>query len=306
MAHDPSPANSSATAAPRIAERGVIAGGLRIATAMSDAPRSRLARVPLVVLPDAGFLWADYAPLLERFAAERRVFALDWPGFGASSKPTAAEYAYTVAAFVETFAGWLDGLGVARCVLAANGITAGVALRYAAAHPRRILGLALLAPVGFTSDARSSRLITRLLGSRMLLRRLEPLATSLALGPTSNDVVRATAARHHMLRAAPDHGVSLAALAAVWRDATAPHAQADLATLARAVRAPALVIRGALDPLVTAPEAHRAAELIGERGALEVTLPNAGHLPFLQQPERCFQALAGLLGAAELAAVQLS
>lgn len=291
---------------PRIAERGVIAGGLRIATAMSDAPRSLLARVPLVVLPDAGYLWADYAPLLERFAAERRVFALDWPGFGASAKPTAAEYAYTVAASVETLTGWLDGLGIARCVLAANGIAAAVALRYAAAHPRRILGLALLAPVGFTSGAGSSRLISRLLGSRMLLRHLEPLATSLALGPAHGTAVQPIAARHRTLRAAPDHGVSLAALASLWRDATAPSAQADLAALARVVQAPALVIRGALDPLVTAPEAHRAAELIGARGALEVMLPDAGHLPFLQQPERCFQALDGLLGAAELAAVQSS
>jgi hypothetical protein len=56
--------------------------------------------------------------------------------------------------------------------------------------------------------------------------------------------------------------------------------------------------------LVTAAEAQRAAEGIGERGALAVTLPEAGHLPFLQQPERCFQALAGLLGTAELAALE--
>jgi hypothetical protein len=37
-----------------------------------------------------------------------------------------------------------------------------------------------------------------------------------------------------------------------------------------------------------------------------VTLPEAGHLPFLQQPQRCYAALDGLLGTAELAAAQMS
>src|SRR5258707_15413830 len=70
-----------------IAERGVVVQGLRLATAMSDAPRALLRHAPLVVLPAAGHSWSDYRPILERFATERRVFALDWPGFGGSAKP---------------------------------------------------------------------------------------------------------------------------------------------------------------------------------------------------------------------------
>jgi len=67
-----------------------------------------------------------------------------------------------------------------------------------------------------------------------------------------------------------------------------------------------MVLRGSLDPLVTDGEAHLAAEtLAGRRGsALTITLPEAGHLPFLQQPERFEQALAGLLEAAEMAALE--
>lgn len=69
--------------------------------------------------------------------------------------------------------------------------------------------------------------------------------------------------------------------------------------LAREVSAPCLVIRGALDPLCVAGEARQVAEALGERGGLEITLPEAGHLPSLQQPERFHQALEGLLMTAE-------
>src|SRR5262249_11128083 len=143
-----------------------------------------------------------------------------------------------------------------------------------------------------------------LLGTPALLRRLEPLLTSLALGPTTSDAIRNIAERHRMLRTTPEHATSLAALAALWADATG--SSTDLLAVAKEGNTATLVIRGSLDPLVTAAEVQRAAEGIGQRGALTVTLPEAGHLPFLQQPERCFQALAGLISAAEFMAAEPS
>ena len=152
---------------------------------MNDDQRGLLPRVPLIVLPEIGFVWGDYAPLLERFAGERRVFAPDWPGFGASAIPP-ADYTYSVEGYVEVLAGWLDGLGIARGVLVANGIAGAVALRYAAGHPRRVLGLALLGPVGFSTGARSSRLVSRLSGQR-LARRANRSAGYLARPRTRHD-----------------------------------------------------------------------------------------------------------------------
>ncbi|HEY7982837.1 MAG TPA: alpha/beta hydrolase, partial [Ktedonobacterales bacterium] len=74
---------------------------------------------------------------------------------------------------------------------------------------------------------------------------------------------------------------------------------ADLRAAVRGVSAPAIIMRGALDPVFTAADARRASESIGERAALEVVLPNAGHLPFLQQPERFAGAVRGLLETVE-------
>lgn len=295
------PGNVSAPsqpASPNIAERGVRVAGVRVATAMSDAPRALLARAPLVVLPSPGFVWRDYLAVMERFASERRVFALDWPGFGTSDQPAASEFAYTLDGYQELFGAWLDTVGIARGVLLAGGLAAIVALRFAAAHPKRVAGLALVAPHGFSAPRLTTRLTHWAATAPRLLRLTWPLTTSLLIGPATT-LSAPVAERHRLLRRTPGHATAIAAHAALWR--TLPPL-ADLTQTAGTVAAPAAVIRGALDPLVTVGDARRAAEAVGSHGALEITLPGAGHLPFLQQPDRFAAALAGLLNTAELQA----
>ena len=287
---------------PRIVERGVMVRGLRLATAMSDAPRELLARPPLVVLPAAGRTWEDYRSILERFAPERRVFALDWPGFGNSAKPAPTDFTYSAAGYAEVLAGWLDGLGIARGVLLGNAVGAEAALRFALAKPRRVAGLGLVAPTGFTPRGIVRALASRLLGAPAILRRVEPAFTSLYLGPTTPET-SAIVARHRTLRSAPDYTTTMRAYAALWR--SLDRSDDDLAALAKDVATPAIVVRGNLDPIITASDARHAAASIGQHGALEVVLPDAGHLPFLQQPERFMQAVSGLLNTAEVQAAQL-
>lgn len=302
---DSSSANSSERPnppTPTIHERGVIIAGQRIATAMNDAPRALLARAPLVLLPACGFAWEDYRAILERLAPERRVFALDWPGFGASARPAVSDFAYTPAHLAEILTQWLDGLGIARAVLLAGGGAASVAIRYAAAQPTRALALALVGPLGIvprsTLDAvgQSYRSLT-------LLRLAERALTSLALGPTTEET-RAIEARRAAQRmdatATERRARALAATVTLWR--ALDSAQPETLALARGIAAPCAVIRGALDPLCSAGEARAAAEALGAHGALEVTLPQAGHLPHLQQPDHFAQALAGLINAAEAVA----
>ncbi len=288
---------------PTIAERGVVVQGQRLATAMNDAPRQFMQRPPLVVLPAAGFAWQDYQAVLERFASERRVFALDWPGFGSSDRPTPDDFDYSGTGYAEALSGWLDGLGIARSVLLGNGIGATVALRYAADHPQRVLGLALVSPLGFGTAGRIGRLARRMLSNPALLRRIEPTLTSLALGPnTPTTAVIAT--RLKAARTAAENVLSLAASAALWRNLDLENG--ELPAVAKRVETPTIIIRGALDPIVSAANSRQATSLIGPRGALEVVLPEAGHLPFLQQPDPFFRAVAGILNTAEARAAELS
>ena len=285
-----------------IAERGVRVAGVRLATAMSDAPRALLARAPLVVLPSPGFVWRDYLAVMQRFAVERRVFALDWPGFGGSDHPVPADFAYTLDHYQELFGAWLDTVGIARGVLLAGGLAGIVALRFAAAHPARVAGLALVSPHGFAAPGIATRLTRWAATSPRLLRLTWPLTTSLLIGP-GTPLAAPVAERHRELRRAPGHTVAIAAHVALWRSLPP---LADLTATAKSVTAPAAILRGALDPIVTAAEVRRAAEAIGSHGALEITLPGAGNLPFLQQPDRFASALAGLLNTAEIQAAALS
>src|SRR5262249_25458527 len=119
-------------------------------------------------------------------------------------------------------------------------------------------------------------------------------------GPTTG-ATRAVMDRQQERRATDHDNASIAAYAALWRSFDTP--AADLSAIAREVTAPAMVVRGALDPIITAADARRAAEALGAntgKRALEVVLPNAGHLPFLQDPERFLKAVEGLLMTAEV------
>jgi pyruvate dehydrogenase E2 component (dihydrolipoamide acetyltransferase) len=265
---------------------------------MNVIPRFLLARAPLVVLPAANHPWQDYRLILERFAPQRRVFALDWPGFGASEKPAPTDFAYSVQSYAEILSGWMDSLGVARAVFVGNSVGAGAAIQYAAAQPQRAMGLLLVAPAGFTPPGIARWTAARLLGTPGVLRVVMGGFTSLYLGPTT-DATTVALDRQKERRAAPDYEASMEAYAALWRSFDTP--AADLRAVARDVTAPAMVARGALDPIIAEADARRAAEALGAntgKRALEVVLPNAGHLPFLQEPERFLKALEGLLATA--------
>lgn len=288
--------SDEATPANPLAVRGIVVQGQRLATAMSDAPRAFLARAPLVVLPAAGFTWEDYRPILEHFAPERRVFAFDWPGFGASAKPAPNDFVYSSAHFAEVLASWLDNVGVARAVLLGHGVGGAAAVRYAAAHPERIAGLCLVAPSGFSPRRPLLSLVIRLMGIPSVLRLVAPRLTSFALGPTTA-ATTALLAAHRQQRRAPEYSATVAAHAALWRNAG--RQEEYLPPLAKTVSAPAMIVRGALDPLFSAGDAERADAAFGERRPLVVTLPGAGHLPFLQSPDRFLQVVGGLLNTAE-------
>jgi pimeloyl-ACP methyl ester carboxylesterase len=274
----------------------VLVHGVRLATAVNTLPRDALARTPLVVLPAAGHVWQDYRPILERFVSERRVAALDWPGFGASDRPPPAAFDYSAQGYAGLLGGWLDALGIGRAVLVGNSVGGAAALLYALSQPERVAGLALMSPGGFTPAGMRRRVACALLGAPAILRRVEVAFTSLYLGPAA-PATRAILATHRTQRQRDDYPAMIAAYSALWRSFDAP--TADLALRARAVRARTLVLRGTLDPIISASDARRATDSLGEHGALEVVLPQAGHLPFLQQPAATLSALKGLLDTVE-------
>lgn len=107
--------------------------------AAPDAP-------PLVFVHGLSSHMGFWEHQLVRFAEQRRVLALDLPGYGSSGRPDAP---YTPPWYAEVLQIWLDQLGVDRAVIVGHSMGGQIALTFALTHPARVAGLVLAAPAGF-------------------------------------------------------------------------------------------------------------------------------------------------------------
>ncbi len=93
---------------------------------------------PIVLLHgwcDSSFTWRHVIPPL---AEHYRVIALDWPGFGYSSKPAEA---VPFSEMADVLAATLDELGIEQAVIAGNSMGGGASLQFAATYPKRVIAL---------------------------------------------------------------------------------------------------------------------------------------------------------------------
>ncbi|EYF03653.1 Hypothetical protein CAP_5264 [Chondromyces apiculatus DSM 436] len=93
-------------------------------------------------LTDSCRTWNLVAPAL---SAGRRVFAIDLPGHGRSSRPDAS---YDAAWYARVVAGWVDTLGLDEFDLVGHSLGGGIAMRLLLELPGRVQRLALLAAGG--------------------------------------------------------------------------------------------------------------------------------------------------------------
>jgi pimeloyl-ACP methyl ester carboxylesterase len=246
---------------------------------------------PLLLLHGIGSSRKAWAPVVERLAAERAVFAVDLPGFGdAGPQPDGLDP--TPAGLAGAVAGWLDGLGLATVHCAGSSLGGWVALELA--RLGRARSVAALSPAGFWSD-RDQRLAHLQL---VLQRRVTELLVSEGRPEMSPRVERAlrTAVARVLLQsrvyARPWLVPVSDALDSVRYLALAPGWDATLAALTgdryRAPEGgdagvPVTVAWGAKDRLLPPRQRARAREQLP--GARVGLLPGCGHLPMWDDPE---------------------
>ncbi len=125
-----------------VAEQSIEVGGLRWFYLEANGA---LAGIPIVLLhgmPAHSHAWREVIPDLAQ--AGFRVIAPDWIGFGESSKPDKAEFAYSPEAFLKALGGFLDGLSIDQCILVVQGFLGSVGVQYALRFPKRIKKLVIL------------------------------------------------------------------------------------------------------------------------------------------------------------------
>lgn len=247
--------------------------------------------------------WADLAAGLPQV----RCLLLDRPGCGSSdpyADPVEVADAGEVAARLVVDV--LDGLEVDRAHLVGTSLGGFHAVRGAAAHPDRVGRLVLLGWVLGTPDAPPP--VWLRLGSHPVMARLG------AVVPPTAAALRGLLSRFGMRRAIAEGALgpdALAWLLALYRDTDTlrnetvhaprwltlrggwdPRVLHDPELLAE-VRAPTLVVVGDEDPFTT-PAAATA--LAGALHAEVHVLPDTGHAPWLDAPQRVASLVGAFLG----------
>ena len=257
--------------------------------------------IPLVLLhgfPLDRRMWDDVVSLLP---GERRVVAVELPGFGASPRgeDVAEALGLDSAPALETFAAGvvaaLRANGVDQAVVAGLSLGGYVAMAILEAAPELVAGLALVdtkstadAPEAIANRLRiasaveSSQRVDEVLGMRTAI-----------LGETSR------ASRHDLverlegwIRAQGPHAIAWAQRAMAVRP--------DRTEALRRYAGPSVVVVGEEDELSPVPAARHMVDALTELGTSElVVVPRAGHMTTIEAPEAVASALSELVRRVE-------
>ncbi|SCE91821.1 Pimeloyl-ACP methyl ester carboxylesterase [Micromonospora coriariae] len=254
--------------------------------------------------------WTDLAGLLaDRLEGQ----AIDLPGFGRSEPGLR----YTVPAFADLVVRWIEHSGRGPVHLFGNSLGGAVVVQVAGLRPDLVRTLTLISPaLPFLNFRRSlqGRLLPVLAipgGERLVARRLTQLAPEVMAEQVLEACVadlsricaqrRAEALEEIRVRYEAEHYA--AAYVRTFRGLVSSFLRAylpgsgSLWRLARAVRAPTLVVGGRRDRLVDVRVAPQTARAIPDSRLL--MLDGVGHVAQLEVPRLVARAVVGLLAETE-------
>ncbi|SNZ06237.1 Pimeloyl-ACP methyl ester carboxylesterase [Natronoarchaeum philippinense] len=268
----------------------------------TDAPASREGDRPPVVLlhgsgiDDAALSWKH---AIEHLATERgrRVYALDWPGYGESDDPEATP---TTAYYVGLLSDFLDAIGIDRAALVGISMGGGAALGVALDRPELVERLALIdsyglrdaVPGGVGSYLLANTPFANLFGRQFAAATSG--ATRLAVGEFVHDPASLSddfvAEVNERLRRS---GAGDAFFAFMRGEFRADGVRTDYSDRLDELSMPTLLLHGADDSLVP-PEWSEAAAAEIPDARLEL-IEHCGHWPPRERPERFNELLSEFL-----------
>jgi pyruvate dehydrogenase E2 component (dihydrolipoamide acetyltransferase) len=225
--------------------------------------------------------------LQEPLAARHRVYALDLPGHGTSSKDVGDG---SVGVLADAVVGVLDSIGAGRAHLVGHSLGGAVAVAAATRNPRRIGSLTLIAPSGFGPEINAGYL--RGFADAQTRRELKPVVGQLFADESlvTRQVVDDLLAYKRLDGVDEALHALLGALLLPEGGTQAADATAAVAALGGAV--PVTVIWGRDDRVI--PAAH--AEAVA--GAVRVLVDGAGHMPHMERPAAVQAAIEAAIARA--------
>jgi len=241
---------------------------------------------------------------------QHSVHALDLPGFGSSSK--SARGGYDAPFFARAIVDFLDAMDIEQAHLVGNSMGGRVALEVAFSAPERVSSLSLLAPALAFRRRRELVPLVRLLRPELaaIPHPLSPdqvrknfwsmFARPERLDPAVADIACEEFCRTYRSRSA--RIAFFAALRNIYLDA--PYGERGFWTRLAELVPPALFVWGDSDTLVPAAFSRHVSEALPQ--AEQVTLPECGHVPQVELPERTNGLIAAHIEAAGAAQPAMS
>jgi 4,5:9,10-diseco-3-hydroxy-5,9,17-trioxoandrosta-1(10),2-diene-4-oate hydrolase len=253
----------------------------------------------MVLLHGAGDNSLDWRWVLPTLTQTHRVYAPDLPGSPDSARP-AADYS---PAFFERFAaGFLDALGIERAAFVGNSLGGLIALRLALSEPARVTALVLVDSAGLgraVNPAFTSVNVPGLGKAAIPFWRTSVGAYQRAWGRTAllfahppGSVPREWLAEQCRLARSPGY---LEAHLTALRALVSPLGQREvLVDRLSSLEIPTLVVWGERDRVFPDSQARGAVDRL-PKGSLAL-IPDCGHMPHVECPDRFLAALEGFLG----------
>ena len=225
--------------------------------------------------------------LQEPLAARHRVYALDLPGHGTSSKEVGDG---SVGVLADAVVGVLDSIGAERAHLVGHSLGGAVAVAAATRDPRRIASLTLIAPSGFGPEINAAYL--RGFADAQTRRELKPVVGQIFADESlvTRQVVDDLLAYKRL--DGVDEALHALLGALLLPDSDAQRTDAATAVAAFGGAVPVTVIWGSADRVIPAAQAASVP------GAVSHLVDGAGHMPHMERPAAVQAAIEEAIAAA--------
>ncbi|HVF52510.1 MAG TPA: alpha/beta fold hydrolase [Actinomycetota bacterium] len=283
------------------------AGGMRYTLEKARTRNSTISYIaagregapPLILLHGLGGTNSSWLTVLPALARRYRVLAIDFPGFGASSKPLGR---YTAPWFAKHVFAFMDELGYGSSYVAGNSMGGRVAMEMAMLEPERVRAIACLCPAAAFSKrpglllAKLARPELGVVAARLPRSQLIEGLKDLFADPSRIDPEWFEAAIDDFLvtwRSPRARLAFFASLRNIYLDE--PDGDSGFWTRLKELSVPALYLYGHNDRLITSRFGQRVLKTLST--ATVEMWDDCGHVPQLEHPMRTAQLLGRFFSA---------
>jgi pimeloyl-ACP methyl ester carboxylesterase len=246
-------------------------------------PASSGEREPVVLVHGLGGQWQNWLENIPRLAQERRVLALDLPGFGLTPEPADGEI--SIPGYGRCVDSFCDKLGLGQVALVGNSMGGYVTAETAIQFPERVSRLTLVSAAGISSaDTFHAPILTFGRIATALATNTAARHRRLAARPITRHMSLALVARHPRLLKADlaYEGFYKGAGKGGFDNALRACLNYDFRDRLPDVKVPTLIVWGEKDSIIPVRDADEFERLIED--SRKVVMKDTGHIPMAERP----------------------